>query len=158
MGTILFMLVVSLVFGSSMFTFYYLFSKIFPDARNTDGPPQFSSLNKDQLAEVWKTKASKLSAIFTMLFICFGGYLWFVLPEKYLLNQVTNDGITTVGIVISSRHHKNDIGEHKTYRFADLSGNEYTDYIKADNLNVGDSVNVFYSKSNPVNHKVWKKW
>ncbi len=167
MGTILFMIVVSLAFGSSIYSFYYIFCNIFPDDRNAETPPQITmllkmrnkeELNKEELAIARKTTAFKLTALFTCLFVCLGAYLWNVLPAIYLDSVVTKDGITTSGVVISSSHRKNDIGERKTYMFFDQSGHQYTDYMKADNLDVGDSVNVFYSKSNPVNHKAWKKW
>ncbi len=167
MGTIYFMLAVGVVFGgASIYSFYYLFCRLFPDDRNAETPPQITmlikmknreQLDKDQLKIARKTTAFKLTAIFTILFICLGYYLWSVLPEKYLNYKLNKDGIATVGVVISSSRTKNDIGDHKTYKFIDLSGQEYVNYTKDANLNVGDSINVFYSKADPEKHKVWRR-
>jgi len=166
MGTILFMIAVSISYGSSIYSYYYLFCKIFPDPRNAEIPPQITmmikirnkeDLNKEELAIARKTIAFNLTALFTMLTICLGAYLWYTLPEKYLNAELAKENLVTTGVVISSRRVKNDIGDHKTYSFTDISGNEYTDYLKSDELNVGDSLIVTYSKLNPSIHKAWKK-
>src|ERR1035437_7698906 len=84
-GNLLYISSVSVVFGCSLFPFYYIFCRIYPDNRNTEMPPQFTFLitlikkekiDKEKLAISRKTKAFKLTATFVIAFICLGFYLW----------------------------------------------------------------------------------
>lgn len=166
MRTLMYLASVGIVFGSSLFPLYYVFCKMFPDIRNEDTPPQITmlikmlnkeSLNRDQMAISRKTLAFKLTAGFSLIFICIGFYSWTALPEKYIDFKTQKSGIITTAVIVASRNYKHDIGTSYIYKFSDLSGNEYTDFIKGDDLTVGDYLNIRYDKENPMIHKAFKK-
>ena len=63
--------IISLIFGTSMFSFYYFFSFIFPDNRNPNTLPVFSSLNKKDLEQIKLNMKKTILIVIKLVFFIF---------------------------------------------------------------------------------------
>jgi len=154
MGPLVYLFLISFAYGSSIFTFYYFFSQMFPDKRNTETPPQFLSKEVVELSGIKETKASQLTVLFSLLTITIGLFACYYLPLQYKESELNKNGIITKGIVTYERYSKTDMGDIRGYKFTDKANVTYTDIIKNKSLKEGDSIEILYSSKRPDINKV----
>ena len=154
MGLLVYLFLVSFAYGSSIFTFYYFFSQMYPDKRNTEIPPQFLRKEQVELSGVKGTKASQLTVNFSLLTIVIGLFVCYYLPLKYKENELNQNGIKTKGIVTYEMYSKTNMGEIRGYKFMDKSNVTHSDIVKNESLKEGDTIEILYSSKRPDINKV----
>lgn len=142
-------MIIGFVFGSSSCTYYYIFSKMFPDKRNPETPPLFLPKEFIELSGAKQTTAFKLTGIFTIITIAIGFGICYYLPTEYREIQLKKDGIETFGIITNCWHSKSYASEIRDYEFKDKNGKIYSDFLKNDFLKDGDTIKIIYSAKRP---------
>jgi len=154
MGLLVYLFLVSFAYGSSIFTFYYFFSQMYPDKRNTEIPPQFLRKEQVELSGVKGTKALQLTVNFSLLNIVIGLFVCYYLPLKYKENELNQNGIKTKGIVTYEMYSKTNMGEIRGYKFMDKLNVTHSDIVKNESLKEGDTIEILYSSKRPDINKV----
>lgn len=154
MGLLVYLFLVSFAYGSSIFTFYFFFSQMYPDKRNTEIPPQFLRKEQLELSGVKGTKAFQLTVNFSLLTIVIGLFVCYYLPLKYKENELNQNGIKTKGIVTYEMYSKTNMGEIRGYKFIDKSNVTHSDIVKNESLKEGDTIEILYSSKRPDINKV----
>jgi len=154
MGPLVYLFLVSFAYGSSIFTYYYFFSQMFPDKRNTEIPPQFLRKEQVELSGVKGTKAFQLTVNFSLLTIIVGLFVCYYFPLKFKENELNQNGIKTKGIVTYEMYSKTNMGEIRGYKFMDKSNVAHSDIIKNKSLKEGDTIEILYSSKRPDINKV----
>lgn len=151
---VMYVMIVSFVFGSSIFSYYFIFSRIFPDKRNPETPPQFLPKEFIELTGAKQTTAFKLTAIFPLITIAFGFGICYYLPNEYREIQLKKNGIETNGIITNCWHSKTYASEMRDYEFKDKNNKIYSDFLLNDFLKKSDTIKILYSSERPEINKV----
>ena len=150
---VLYVMIISFVFGTSIYSYYYIFKNIYPDKRNPETPPQFLPKEFVELSGAKQTTAFKLTVTFSLITLAIGFAICYYLPLKFKEEKLNKDGIKTIAVITHCWHSRIYAGDMRDYEFKAKNGKTYTDFFKNSILEKGDKVEIIYSAERPEINK-----